>query len=179
MLFTWKYYNVICEILWTWQCSKKALFSTGMIFKFLWRKPIAQEDLSSFLWCRAMHHLWLTAHDSYLTRLSRVPLQHLSSERISQSTSSPTLLYFLSLVWSVRNSRILCSQQILEKQTTSMDQCLLIPPSEQPTSQPQSASYPFICLTWDWVQSRSQEARTWKNHAKLAGSSDACFFKAV
>lgn len=47
MLYTWKYYNVICKILWTWQVLK-ALFSLGMIFKFLWREAHYWEDLSKF-----------------------------------------------------------------------------------------------------------------------------------
>lgn len=47
MLYTWKYYNVICKILWTWQVLK-ALFSSGMIFKFLWREAHYWEDLSKF-----------------------------------------------------------------------------------------------------------------------------------
>lgn len=43
-------------------------------------------------------------------------------------------------------SRILCPQQILEKQPAPMDQCLLGPPSGQLASQPQSASYPLSDL---------------------------------
>ena len=178
MLYTWKYYNVICKILWTWQVLK-ALFSLGMIFKFLWREAHYWEDLSKFPVVQGNAPPLIDC-PWFITGpldFQGAPPASLFWERESLQVKPPHLLSSTSPF-----PHLVCKKLTHSLSPTNSGKTDCLHGSMSPHStiraanQPTTASLlPFHLSDLRLGPLGLQEARTWKNHAKLAGSFNACF----